>query len=36
MAPLPLAYWPALALTLLCYMTLTQGVKVWLLRKGWL
>jgi Mg2+-importing ATPase len=36
MTPLPWLYWPALALTLLAYMVLTQGVKVWLLRKGWL
>jgi Mg2+-importing ATPase len=35
-AELPWLYWPALALTLFGYMALTQGVKVWLLRKGWL
>ena len=35
-APLPWAYWPALALTLLCYVALTQGVKMWLLKKAWI
>jgi P-type Mg2+ transporter len=34
--PLPSLYWPLLALTLLCYVLLTQGVKVWLLRKAWI
>jgi len=34
--PLPLAYWPILFATLLCYMTLTQAVKMWLIRKRWL
>ena len=34
--PLPPLYWPLLALSLLCYVFLTQGVKVWLLRKGWI
>ncbi len=33
--PLPLEYWPLVALTLVCYVLLTQGVKMWLLRKGW-
>jgi Mg2+-importing ATPase len=33
---LPRRYWPILLLTLLCYMGLTQLVKVWLLRKNWL
>jgi Mg2+-importing ATPase len=33
---LPTLYWPLLALTLLCYATLTQGVKMWLLRLRWL
>jgi Mg2+-importing ATPase len=32
---LPDLYWPLLALTLLCYVGLTQLVKVWLVRKGW-
>jgi len=34
--PLPSLYWPLLGLTLLCYVFLTQGVKVWLLRKAWI
>jgi Mg2+-importing ATPase len=34
--PLPSGYWPFLAATLFCYMALTQAVKVWLLRKGWI
>jgi Mg2+-importing ATPase len=34
--PLPALYWPLLALTLACYLTLTQLVKSWLLRKGWI
>jgi Mg2+-importing ATPase len=33
---LPYGYWPLLALTLLCYAGLTQWVKTWLLRKGWI
>jgi Mg2+-importing ATPase len=33
---LPRLYWPWLALTLACYLTLTQGVKVWLLRRSWI
>jgi Mg2+-importing ATPase len=33
--PLPWLYWPLLLLTLVCYVLLTQGVKSWLLRKGW-
>jgi P-type Mg2+ transporter len=33
---LPSLYWPLLALTLICYVFLTQGVKVWLLRKAWI
>lgn len=33
---LPPLYWPLLALTLLCYIILTQGVKTWLLRKKWI
>jgi len=28
-------YWPLLALTLVCYVFLTQGVKMWLIRKAW-
>jgi Mg2+-importing ATPase len=34
--PLPLAYWPFLALTLMGYVLLTQGVKMWLLRRQWI
>jgi Mg2+-importing ATPase len=33
---LPLLYWPLLALTLLAYMLLTQGVKAWLIRRAWI
>jgi Mg2+-importing ATPase len=34
--PLPLLYWPLLALTLFGYVLLTQGVKMWLIRKAWI
>lgn len=34
--PLPPLYWPLLALTLFCYMSLTQVVKMWLLRNKWI
>ncbi len=33
---LPGLYWPLLGLTLVCYVLLTQGVKMWLMRRGWL
>jgi len=33
---LPRLYWPILMLTLLGYMSLTQVIKVWLLRKKWI
>jgi Mg2+-importing ATPase len=33
---LPRMYWPILMLTLLGYVSLTQGIKVWLLRKKWI
>jgi Mg2+-importing ATPase len=33
---LPMLYWPLLAATLLCYVLLTQGVKMWLLRRKWI
>jgi Mg2+-importing ATPase len=33
---LPAQYWPLLALTLLCYLLLTQGVKMWLLQRNWI
>jgi Mg2+-importing ATPase len=32
----PSLYWPLLVLTLACYVLLTQGVKMWLIRKGWI
>ncbi len=35
-AALPPLYWPILLATLLCYVLLTQGVKMWLFRKAWL
>jgi P-type Mg2+ transporter len=31
---LPLLYWPTLFLTVLCYVVLTQVVKMWLIRKA--
>jgi Mg2+-importing ATPase len=34
--PLPVLYWPFLLLTLICYLGLTELVKVWLLRKSWI
>jgi Mg2+-importing ATPase len=34
--PLPPLYWMLLLLTLVCYVALTQVVKVWLLRKSWI
>jgi P-type Mg2+ transporter len=33
---LPGLYWPILMLTLLAYVSLTQVIKVWLLRKKWI
>jgi Mg2+-importing ATPase len=33
---LPAQYWPLLALTLVCYMVLTLGVKMWLLHRKWI
>jgi len=33
---LPPLYWPILFVTLLCYVILTQIVKMWLMRKSWL
>jgi Mg2+-importing ATPase len=35
LTPLPGLYWPLLVLTLFCYVLLTQVVKMWLLKKGW-
>lgn len=34
--PLPGLYWPLIALTLICYVVLTQTVKNFLLKKAWL
>ncbi len=34
--PLPWQFWPLLAATLICYVGLTQLVKMWLLRKNWI
>ncbi len=34
-AGFPGGYWPLLMLTLFCYVLLTQGVKTWVIRKGW-
>ena len=34
--PLPPLFWPLLLLTLLCYLLLTQAVKTWLFRRGWI
>lgn len=34
--PLPWQFWPILAVTLLCYLTLTQLVKMWMVRKRWI
>jgi len=36
LVPLPMAFWPFLVITLLLYVALTQGVKVWLVRRGWI
>ncbi len=33
---LPRLYWPLLLLTLLCYVGLTQAVKMWLLSRKWI
>ena len=33
--PLPPLFWPILAATLVCYVGLTQLIKTWLARKGW-
>jgi Mg2+-importing ATPase len=34
--PVPPLYWPILVLTLLGYVLLTQGVKMWLVRRRWI
>ena len=33
---LPTLYWPILVATMLAYVLLTQGIKVWLLRRKWI
>ncbi len=33
--PLPWPFWPLLLLTLVCYVGLTQLIKMWLIRKNW-
>jgi Mg2+-importing ATPase len=34
--PLPWQFWPILAATLICYVGLTQVIKMWLVRRGWI
>jgi Mg2+-importing ATPase len=34
--PLPWQFWPILAGTLVCYVGLTQVIKMWLVRRGWI
>jgi Mg2+-importing ATPase len=34
--PLPWQFWPILAGTLICYVGLTQIIKMWLIRKNWI
>jgi P-type Mg2+ transporter len=34
--PLPWQFWPFLLATLVCYVALTQLIKVWLLKKSWI
>jgi Mg2+-importing ATPase len=34
--PLPWQFWPLLALTLICYVSLTQLIKSWMVRKNWI
>ncbi len=34
--PLPTLYWPLLAVSLFCYLMITQGVKMWLLQREWI
>jgi len=34
--PLPWQFWPFLFATLICYVALTQLVKVWLLKRSWI
>jgi Mg2+-importing ATPase len=34
--PLPPSFWLFLTATLLCYVALTQVIKSWLVKKGWI
>ena len=34
--PLPWQFWPLLALTLVCYVGLTQLIKAWMVKRGWI
>ncbi|HWY31914.1 MAG TPA: magnesium-translocating P-type ATPase [Candidatus Acidoferrum sp.] len=34
--PLTWQFWPILLVTLLCYVTLTQLIKMWMIRKNWI
>jgi Mg2+-importing ATPase len=34
--PLPWQFWPLLAVTLLCYVGLTQVIKSWMVKKNWI
>ena len=34
--PLPLQFWPFLLVTLVCYVGLTQLIKMWMVRKRWI
>jgi magnesium-transporting ATPase (P-type) len=36
LVPLPWLFWPILLATLICYVVLTQLVKMWLIRRKWL
>ncbi len=36
LVPLPWLFWPILLVTLVCYVVLTQLVKMWLIRRNWL
>jgi Mg2+-importing ATPase len=33
---LPWQFWPFLLLTLVCYVSLTQVIKSWMVRKNWI
>jgi Mg2+-importing ATPase len=34
--PLPWQFWPLLAMTLICYVGLTQLIKSWMVRRNWI